>query len=484
MISLRELLNGIHVLKTEGTLDLNIESIYYNSKQVTDRSLFFCLEGQITDGHRYAAEAAKKGAVAVVISKDVEVPSNVTKIFVDDTRLAMAYIAKNFYKDPGRDMSIIGVTGTNGKTTTTYLIKSILEQWGKKVGLIGTITNIIGDKKIPTERTTPESVDLYKLLYEMKKSGVDAVVMEVSSHSLELNRVAGCKFDVGVFTNLSQDHLDFHGTLENYRNSKAKLFKMCNSSVINTDDDNGKIIVEGIDGEIITYGIKNNAQVYARDIEITAKGVAFSLYVNKGKIDLNLNIPGIFSVYNSMAAASVASSLGVPADIIKKGLEVVKGVSGRFELLDTGTDYSVILDFAHTPDGLENILTTAKELTKGRIVTLFGCGGDRDAAKRPLMGEVAGRYSDFCIITSDNPRNEEPMDIINDIIPGVLKTSCPYVVISNRKEAIKYAIENAKKDDLIILAGKGHETYQIIKDKVYHLDEREIVANLLGKEIV
>lgn len=483
-MKLSDILKDIDTIRIDGSIDMDIKSIYYDSRQVTPDSLFFCLEGQKTDGHNFAGAAVKSGARAVVLEKNVDLMNNITKILVKDSRLAMGLMAKNFYGSPADNMTLIGVTGTNGKTTTTYLIKSILEQQGRTVGLVGTITNIIGSRKIPAERTTPESPDLYKLFREMAESDVDSVVMEVSSHSLDLKRIAGCNYDIGIFTNLTQDHLDYHGTIDNYRSSKAKLFNQSKVAVINIDDDNGRIIRENIKGQVITYGIKRSADVYARDLEITSKGVTFSLHLFGESVGVGLSIPGIFSVYNAMAAAAAAYSLGIPVDVIKKGLETVRGVPGRFELLNTDTDYSVILDYAHTPDGLENILTTARDITKGRIITLFGCGGDRDPSKRPVMGEIAGDKSDFCIITSDNPRNEEPIDIINDIIPGVLKTSCPYVVIEDRREAIKYALENAKKDDVIILAGKGHETYQIIKDRTYHFDEKEIVAELLGKEKV
>lgn len=364
------------------------------------------------------------------------------------------------------------------------MIKSILEQAGKKTGLIGTITNLIGERMIPAEHTTPESPDLQKLLHEMVEEKVDAAVMEVSSHSLELSRVAGCKFQVGIFTNLTQDHLDFHGTLENYRNAKAKLFEQSKLAIINVDDESGRIILGDLECPSFTYGIYKPADIFARDIEIMAEGVSFNLHILGGKISINLQIPGIFSVYNALAAASACYAAGVSLKDIQLGLEAIRGVSGRFELLDTNTDYSVIIDYAHTPDGLKNILTTARDLTDGRLVTLFGCGGDRDSAKRPLMGEVCGEYSDFCIVTSDNPRNEEPMDIIKDILPGLNKTDCPYEVIVDRREAIRYALDNARPGDVIILAGKGHETYQLLKGQTLPFDEKQIVAEILGREKV
>ncbi|HHY82698.1 MAG TPA: UDP-N-acetylmuramoyl-L-alanyl-D-glutamate--2,6-diaminopimelate ligase [Clostridiales bacterium] len=479
---LRELLKGINVLRTEGSLDIDIKEIFYDSRQVTPGSLFFCIEGYKADGHDFAPMAVEKGAVAVLLQKDVKLPDGITKVFVEDTRKSMGYISSAFYGNPTENLILFGVTGTNGKTTTTYMIKSILEQSGKKTGLIGTITNMIGDRKIPAERTTPESPDLQKLFHEMLQEKADAAVMEVSSHSLELSRVVGCIFEVGIFTNLTQDHLDFHGTLDNYREAKAKLFDQSRIAVINVDDESGRMILDRLESHAFTYGIYKPADIFARDIEITAEGVSFNLHILGGKIGVNLRIPGIFSVYNALAAASACYAAGVSLDDIQAGLESIRGVPGRFELLDTGTDYSVILDYAHTPDGLENILKTARDLTQGRIVTLFGCGGDRDSAKRPLMGEVTGKYSDFCIVTSDNPRSEDPMKIINDILPGLKKTGCPYIVIEDRRQAIEYALKNAKKNDVIILAGKGHETYQQIKGKTIHFDEKEIVAEILGRE--
>lgn len=482
---LKELLKGMQISRVEGDVDKPIDAIYYDSRKVTPGSLFFCIEGFRFDGHDFATEAVSKGAHAVVLRKDVPLPPHVTKVFVEDTRLAMALMSQIFYGYPARDIPIIGVTGTNGKTTVTYLIKSILEEAGKKVGLIGTIANMIGSKMLPAERTTPESMDLQRLFKEMQDEGVNAIVMEVSSHSLSLKRVAGVEFEVGVFTNLTQDHLDFHHTFEEYREAKAKLFLQSRQAAINIDDETGRMFAERVTGRLWTYGISGAAQVFARDIEITSRGVSFQLFLPGETCMISLNIPGLFSAYNALAAATACHALNVPAKYIKAGLEKVKGVPGRFELLDTGTEYSVIIDYAHTPDGLENVLKTARDFTRGRVITVFGCGGDRDPSKRPIMGEVAGKYSDFCVITSDNPRNEEPMAIIQQIIPGIEKTTCPYVVIEDRKEAIAYALNHGRAGDVIILAGKGHETYQILKNnRIIPFDERKIVAELLGKEKV
>lgn len=478
-MQLLKMLNDIMDYNIKGSIDREIESIHYDSRQVGPRSLFFCIEGLKYDGHNFALDAVLKGSYVVVLRKDVSLPEDVTKIIVPDTRVAMALMAKAYYDKPSSLMELIGVTGTNGKTTVTYLIKSILDAAGKKNGLIGTIVNFIGERKIYSERTTPESLDLQKLLREMADSGLESVAMEVSSHSLALKRVAGCTFKAGIFTNLSRDHLDFHGTVDNYRQAKASIFDISECAVVNVDDDSGRLILDGIKGEILTYGIEREADVYARDIEVSSKGVRFKLHLPNSSDFINLRIPGIFSVYNGLAAASAMYSTGVAPDFIKEGLEAVTGVPGRFELLDTGLDYTVILDYAHTPDGLENILKTARAFTKGRVITLFGCGGDRDPGKRPVMGEIAAIYSDICIVTSDNPRSEEPMRIIEDILPGVRKVNSSYTVVENRRNAIETALMEARAGDVVILAGKGHETYQILKDRIIHFDEREIVSEIL-----
>ncbi|NLJ41257.1 MAG: UDP-N-acetylmuramoyl-L-alanyl-D-glutamate--2,6-diaminopimelate ligase [Clostridiales bacterium] len=481
-MKLKDLLKGIGYIKIVGTGDIEIGDMYYDSRRVTADSLFFCIKGLTVDGHNYAAQAVERGAKALVLERDVNTTEDITKVFVRDSKVAMANIAKNYYKDPTQGITFIGVTGTNGKTTITHLVKAVLEEIGQRVGLIGTITNMIGDRKIPSAHTTPESLDLQRLLREMADENADSIVMEVSSHSLSLGRVEGCQYDIGAFTNLSRDHLDFHPTMEEYRDAKAKLFAQSKMAVINVDDESGRWIKDRFEGRVMTYGICKEADIYARDLEITDKGVTFNLHSPEGEIPINLAIPGIFSIYNALAAAGICLDMGISLEAIAQGLQRVKGIDGRFELLDTGTDYSVILDYAHTPDGLENILETARGFVKGRVLTLFGCGGDRDFTKRPMMGEVAGRFSDLCIITSDNPRSEEPMKIIKQIMPGVKKTGCPYKIIENRKEAIEYALSNAKKGDVVILAGKGHETYQILKNKTIHFDEKEIVMEILGRE--
>jgi UDP-N-acetylmuramoyl-L-alanyl-D-glutamate--2,6-diaminopimelate ligase len=378
---------------------------------------------------------------------------------------------------------MIGITGTNGKTTSSYMIKSVLERCGIKTGLIGTITNMIGSAVIPTEHTTPESPDLFALLRRMADEECGAVVMEVSSHSLELKRVWGISYESTVYTNLTQDHLDFHGTFDNYMAAKKKLFAASKRAAINIDDDAAGYMMEGLDAEWLMFGIKEKGDVSARNIEITPRGVSYDLVTPKGALPVKLRIPGIFSVYNSLGSAAACLNLGIGIGAIEAGLEAMPSVAGRFEVLDTGErPYTIILDYAHTPDGLENTLKTVKEFARGRIIPVFGCGGDRDKGKRPIMGDIAGRLSTFSIITSDNPRTENPFEIIKAIETGMKMTGCEYICIENRREAIRYAIENALPEDIIVLAGKGHETYQEINGVKYPFDEKIVVKELLGEE--
>ena len=459
--------------------DTEVRELVYNSRKVKHGDVFCCIVGTFADGHKYAQQAVDAGAAALVVERKLDI--DVPQILVEDTRIAMAEMAAAYYGYPSREMQMIGVTGTNGKTSTTYMLKAIAERMGKKVGLIGTIRNMIGDIIIDTERTTPESVDLQRILRQMKDEKVDVVIMEVSSHSLDQKRVHGIEYDVGEFTNLTQDHLDYHKTFENYFNAKKLLFRQSRMAVINKDDPYADRMMEGLDIPIMTFGIREKADVTASEIDITTKGVQFDFNYKNITSRLNVPIPGLFSVFNAIGAATVALSLGWNFDSIKYGLEHMMSVSGRLEPLPTGkNEFTVLLDYAHTPDALENVLKTVKGFAAGRIVTLFGCGGDRDHAKRPIMGEIAGRFSDFAIVTSDNPRTENPMDIINSIVEGRKKSGCEYVVIENRREAIEYALKNARKNDVIILAGKGHENYQEINGGKHHFDEKEIVAEILG----
>ena len=459
--------------------DTEIVSITCDSRRVEEGCLFVCIEGTAVDGHRFAEAAQQAGAAAVVVQRDLGLH---TQLMAENTRMAWAQICANWFGRPAARLKMIGITGTNGKTTTTTLIKSMLEYEGYKVGLIGTIHNLIGDRVLPARHTTPDPYDLQSLLALMVVEGCDYCVMEVSSHALDQRRVAGCTYEVGVFTNLTQDHLDYHGTMENYMLAKKELFSISRVGVVNYDDAWAPAISAGVPCPLTTYSAKDDAADYvARNIRYRADGVDFEL-VGVGQIGrVNMQIPGQFSVYNGLCAATVCLKLGLPFDRVVTALSAAAGVKGRAEVVPTGRDFTVVIDYAHTPDGLDNICRTLKQCCKGRLVTLFGCGGDRDKTKRPLMGEVAASLSDYVIVTSDNPRSEDPAAIIEDILPGVQKTETPHTVVVNRVEAIRWAIANAQAGDTILLAGKGHETYQILADEVIHLDEREVVAEALAQ---
>lgn len=456
--------------------DLNIEvtGISYNSRLTKQGDVFVAVSGYTTDGHKYAKSAVENGAVCVVceyVPEGIDVPC----ILVENSRLALAEMSCNFYDKPTSKLKLIGVTGTNGKTTVTYLVKTILEANGEKVGLMGTNKNMIGDKEFHTERTTPESLELQEMFAEMVKENCTYAIMEVSSHALELYRVAGCEYKVGAFTNLTQDHLDFHGDMDSYFNAKSKLFNMCEIGVVNADDKYGSMLCEQCNCELISYGI-NGGKLTAKNIVYGQKSVSFEC----DGLKINLGIPGEFSVYNALTAIGICKACGISDDVIQRALNVAEGVKGRAEIVECGKDFTLLIDYAHTPDGLENILESVRGFTKGRVVVLFGCGGDRDKTKRPKMGRVAGRLADFCIVTSDNPRSEEPDAIIRDILDGMNDAMAGYVVIENRRDAIEYAIKHALPDDTIVLAGKGHEDYQILKDKTIHFDEREIIRDILS----
>lgn len=462
--------------------DTDITGIAYDSRNVQPGNVFVCIKGFETDGHKYAKSAEQNGA-AVIVAED-KIETNVPVWYVENTRAVMAELACKFYKNPSEKFKLIGVTGTNGKTTITYLIKSIVETAGMRIGVIGTNQNIIGDKVLVTQTTTPttpNSLELQQLFSEMVDGDAQCVVMEVSSHALELERVRGCRFDVGVFTNLTRDHLDFHKTMENYLNAKAKLFKMCDKGVVNYDDNGGKKIAENADCDIMKVGFSDGCDIKAENVEISSNGSEFDIVYNGIKRHIRIAIPGKFSVSNAICAIGATLSLGIDLDTVIEGIEKATGVTGRVEVVPVNKDYTVIIDYAHTPDGLENIIKTVKEFAEGRVITLFGCGGDRDATKRPIMGEIAGNLSDFSIITSDNPRTENPVAIINDIEKGMKNTKGEYIVIPDRREAIGYALDNARKGDVIILAGKGQETYQIIGKEKHDFDERVVVYKHLNK---
>lgn len=457
-----------------------IKALRIDSRKVEAGDLFFCTPGLRMDAHDFAPQAVAKGAAALVVQRrlDVDVP----QVIVEDVRLATSYIAAAFYGNPAEEMMMLGITGTKGKTTTSFLLKSIMDEAGYKTGLIGTVGSMIGDEAIPSRLTTPDPVETQQLLRRMADAGVQCVVMEVSAHATAMHRLAGIKFRVGAFSNFSQDHLDFFGDMDSYFEAKMKLFtpEMCEDIVYNVDDERVSAGIRSLDRQALRIGIREPSDVYANDIEVGERGCSFLMtWHKKFRTSISLRLAGIFNVYNALLAAGVAICAGVGPEAIRRGLEKVRAVPGRIELLDTGTPYRVILDYAHSPDALENILEAVRETTKGRLIALFGCGGARDHGKRPMMGEIAGKLADYCIITSDNPRNENPMDIINAIEEGIKTTECEYTVIENRREAIRYALKFAQKDDVVVLAGKGHETYQEINGVKYPFDEKVIVAELL-----
>ena len=480
-MKLNELLNGTGIDLGFIKEDTEIVSITCDSRRVEPGCLFVCIVGTAVDGHIYAEAAQAAGAAAVVVQRDMGLH---TQLVAANTRMAWAQICANWFGHPASRLKMIGVTGTNGKTTTTTLIKSMLEYAGYKVGLIGTIHNLIGDRVLPARHTTPDPYDLQSLLALMVVEGCDYCVMEVSSHALHQRRVAGCAYEVGVFTNLTQDHLDYHGTMEEYMLAKKELFSLSRTAIVNKDDAWAAAISNGIPCPLMTYSAKDDAADYvARNIRHRADGVDFEL-VGLGKIGrVNMQIPGQFSVYNGLCAATVCLALGMDFDTVVAALSAATGVKGRAEVVPTGRDFTVVIDYAHTPDGLDNICRTLKECCKGRLVTLFGCGGDRDKTKRPLMGAVAAALSDYLVVTSDNPRTEDPAAIIADILVGLQDTATPYTVVENRIEAIHWAIAHAEAGDTILLAGKGHETYQILGTETIHLDEREVVAEALAEEV-
>ncbi|MCY6370357.1 UDP-N-acetylmuramoyl-L-alanyl-D-glutamate--2,6-diaminopimelate ligase [Clostridium ganghwense] len=477
-MKLREILKGLNYEIIKGEESVEINKIEYDSRKIEKGDIFICIEGFNVDGHKYVQSAYEKGAVAIICSKKLDNAPECNIIKVKNGREALAVCASNFYGNPSNKLNLIGITGTNGKTTSTFMIKSILEHAGYSVGLVGTIANFIGEEKLKAERTTPESLELHELFKKMVDKKIKYCIMEVSSHSLSLDRVYGLGFSQAVFTNLTQDHLDFHKTFENYYEAKLKLFKNTKNSVINIDDSYGKKVFEDSEGSKITYAVDENADLVAKNIVNHSRGVEFDLHYEDSNIHINLNIPGRYNVYNALCCAGACLSEGISLEDVKKGLENVV-VPGRCEIAtkDCNLDFDVIVDYAHTPDGLENILKTAKEFTKGRLISVFGCGGDRDTTKRPIMGSLGSEISDIAIITSDNPRTEEPMKIIEDIIKGIKKEN--YMVVENRRDAIKKAMEIAKKGDVVVVAGKGHEDYQILKDKVIHFDEREVIREIV-----
>ncbi len=479
-MKLKKLLENIPVLEATADLEKEVEQVYYDSRKVTPGSLFVAISGFAADGNRFIPMALEKGAAAVVAARKPE--GDVPYILVPSDRLALAQIGCNFYDHPARAMTVIGVTGTNGKTSTTLLLKQLLETClGAKVGLIGTMANMIADQSIPTERTTPESFELQGLFARMRDAGCTHVVMEVSSHAVVLERIGGIAFDVAAFTNLTEDHLDFHKTMDAYCDAKAELFRRCRRAVVNVDDAYAGRILAAAACPVLTLSAEGREAVMgASEVELHAEGVAFTVRMDGESARVKLPIPGRFTVYNALTVLGIAKTLGISLADSAASLAKAQGVKGRVEVVPTpGMPYSVLIDYAHTPDGLENVLRSVRDFCKGRLICVFGCGGDRDPMKRPVMGHFGVKLSDIAVITSDNPRTEEPMAIIEDILKGVNQEDGEYIVISDRRLAIRYAMDIGKKDDIIVLAGKGHETYQDIGGHKYHLDEREEVAAYL-----
>lgn len=482
-MKLDKLLERLQYEVVQGSDETEITTLVNDSRKVEAGSVFVCISGAVSDGHRFAADVAAKGAAAVVVEKDVEVPSDVTVIKVADTRYALALMSAAYFGYPADKLKIIGITGTKGKTTTTYMIRSILEGVGHKVGLIGTIEAIIGDETIPAANTTPESYTIHEYFARMVEAGCNSVVMEVSSQGLMLHRTAGIPFEIGIFTNLGKDHIgpNEHKDFEDYKRCKAMLFKQCRLGIANIDDKYFPDLFKDATCRVETFGFSKDADLRAEDVELVSRpgylGVAYHV-AGLMDFDVEIDIPGTFSVYNSLTAIAVCRHFGVPVEKIKEALKKAK-VKGRIEMIKVSDEFTLMIDYAHNAMSLESLLTTLKEYHPKRLVCLFGCGGNRSKDRRYEMGEVSGRLADLTIITSDNPRFEEPQAIIDDIKTGIGKTDGKYVEICDRKEAIKYAIQHGQPGDVIVLAGKGHEDYQEIKGVKYPMDERVLIAEVL-----
>lgn len=475
-MKLSELLQGVTVLENTLDEDMDITGISYDSRSTKPGDLFVAISGFAADGHKYIPAARKAGAAVVVCEKP---PKDGAYVQTDSSRIALARISANWFGHPAEQMTMIGVTGTNGKTTVTYLLKTVLEQTlHAKVGLIGTIQNMIGDEVLPTERTTPESYELQRLFRQMKDAGCTHVIMEVSSHALALGRVEGIPFEVGIFTNLTQDHLDFHKTMEAYRDAKGLLFTRCRKGVVNLDDAATAYFLRSGTCEFLTYSIDRNDGMYvAKFLRLRSDRVEMDVVTGNQICRFELGIPGRFTVYNALAVIGAAQALGIGLEEIAAALRQAHGVKGRVEVVPTpGMDYTVLIDYAHTPDGLDNVLRAVRDFCKGRLIAVFGCGGDRDPIKRPIMGRIAAERSDLAVVTSDNPRTEDPYAIIEQIRQGMEGIDTPCYVEENRRKAIRWAMDHAEKDDIIVLCGKGHEDYQILGTEKTHLDEREEVA--------
>lgn len=494
MKTLKDIISTLDVQQVQGDQNVSIQDITADSRAVKLNSLFIALDGATVDGHNYIDKAVAAGAVAVIVSKPVTVPDDVCVITVSDTRQAMMVCVPYFFDYPANRMRMVGVTGTNGKTTTTHMIRHILKAQGHKVGVIGTVHIMIGDTSYPIHNTTPDVVDLQHILHQMVHENVEYCVMEVSSHALALGRVSGVEFDTAVFTNLTQDHLDFHKTFENYLAAKCKLFEQVSApnqvkdnkgAVINIDDSYGYRVMEKTTAPTITYSTLGKGTLNASDVHMSTKNSQYTVNYKGESYPVSMNTTGLFNVYNTLAAIGACLQEGISMEAIDTALKTFSSVPGRFELIEEGQDFAVVVDYAHTPDGLQNILETAKAIKENRIIIVFGCGGDRDATKRPIMGRIAAEYGDKIYVTSDNPRTEDPVQIVKDVEVGVkeaLRDGTSYEVIVDRREAINHAIHDAKAGDIVIIAGKGHENYQILKNETIHFDDREEARKAL-KEI-
>lgn len=480
-MKLKELLAGLEILSASADLETEIANVSYDSRQVKPGDLFVALRGYAADGHKFIPQAMASGAAAV-LCQDPPEEAGIPCVRTADSRRALAVVGANFFGHPADAMTMVGVTGTNGKTTTTYLLKAVLEARGETVGLIGTNQNMIGEEILPTERTTPESFELQKLFARMREAGCTCVVMEVSSHALSLDRVYGVHYQAGIFTNLTQDHLDFHKTMEAYCDAKAVLFRNCDAGVVNAADPWTPRLLERASCKVLSFTSGGTADLRAENVALAADHVAFTAVYKEQRVPVRVNIPGNFMVDNALGVLGAALALGIPLEESAAVLARVPHVKGRVEVVPTpGKDYTVLIDYAHSPDSLVNVLSTVRGFAKGRTVALFGCGGDRDKAKRPKMGRAAAENADFLVVTTDNPRTERPADIIADILPGLKGLGTPCEVIEDRVEAIHWALDHARAGDVVVLCGKGHETYQEVGHEKRHMDEREIVADYLSK---
>jgi UDP-N-acetylmuramoyl-L-alanyl-D-glutamate--2,6-diaminopimelate ligase len=481
-MKLSDILKNVQGELVQGSLDCEIKEMTIDSRRAEEGVLFIAMVGMTVDAHKFIPSAAQNGCKAVITEHDCDLPQGITAFKVENARAALDVMAKNFYDDPSSKFNLVGVTGTNGKTSTTYFIESVLNTIGKKTGIIGTVEIRIDGKKQDFKfatSTTPDTIELNKIFDIMANQGTEDVVMEVSSHALELKKVDGINFDIGVFTNLTQDHLDFHKTMENYCKAKAKLFKMCRCGVVNVDDKWADEIIKDATCKIITVGIEKDADLKAENIQYKSDRVLFTVDIDGKKVDFELKVPGRFSVYNALSAIGVAYAMGIAPENIQKGISLIKGVPGRIQSVPNNKGFNVIVDYAHTPDGLENILNSVREFTEGRVITVFGCGGDRDRTKRPIMGEISARLSDYSVLTSDNPRSEEPADILKEVEAGVKPVTDKYEIHTDRKDGIFAAVKMAKKGDTVVIAGKGHEDYEIFKDRTIHFDDTEVALEAL-----